>query len=522
MPRLIRALLLSFATALIAPTPTAFAAPNSETIAQLEQLPASNPYHAALLRLVNLPEADRAALQTWANQTPASGKSTPGLTAEQQTLATELREVVAAVPPLGPEAWPRIPNPKDPDNPASLNFALFKNLRDISQIALKSADSLPADAAINTYSSVARIGGFQHTGLTLAGQMAGATFESMASTRAARRIGEFSPDGLRRLSAAWSNLHPLPASADVLAGERDAFFMPMTENIVVPGLHALLADPDAGRVSAEAAPTTPAAYLFRDLRLSGIVRLGPGEEQISLENSRTHETIVLRSGRSIDGLELVSIDFGQHRALIRRDEHDAFVDLRTKRVVALDLAARQLREMFGSLKGFSEADIDDDALAKILALVRAHPEGVDGYTRDLIVHYQTMIDQQLALIESAKFPAETESAEQSAPASNADPLFAFITFAAPSYASVGRKLHQSALYRDLLQAAIHHRLGTLGQNAPDTAAPADPWSVDGAGFAYEAAPGGGFVLRSRYEVAPDAPLTYKFATPDAGYQRPKN
>lgn len=522
MPRLLRVLFLAIVASLTGSAPL-FAAPDPETVAQLEQLPPSNPYRAALLRLVNLPETDHAALKAWSAQAPSSGKPTPVLTAEQQTLAAEFRDAVAAVPALGPEAWPRIPNPKDPDNPASPNFALFKNLREISLIALKSSDSLPADAAINTYASVARTGGFQHNGLTLAGRMTGAVFENMASTRAARRIGEFSPEGLRRLSAAWSTLHPLPANADVFASERDAYFVPMIDNIVVPGLHALLADPEAGRASGETTPTTRATDPFGDLRLSGIVRLGPGEEQISLENVRTHETIVLRSGRPVDGLALVSVDFDQHRARIRRSEHEAFVDLRTKRVIALDLAARRLREMFGSLKGFQEANIDDEALAKTLARVRAHPAGVEGYARDLLAHYQSTMDEQLALVESTKFPAEAELAAQPSPASDADPLFALITFSATSYATIGRTLHQSTLYRDLLQAAIHHRLASLGQNDPfAAAAPADPWSADGAGFAYEAAPDGGFVLRSRYEVAPDAPLTFKFAAPDAGYVRPKN
>lgn len=517
-----RVLLFALAAALAAPTPAAFAAPSAETIAQLKQLPASNPYRAALLRLVNIPEADRVALQAWADYYPDPDEPAPApvLTADQRTLAAEFRDTLIAsssAPALDADAWPLIPNPKDPDNPAAVTIDGVAYLRQLARISLKSADSLPADEAVATYAAVAQLGRQQRAGLTLIEQLTGVAIEGVAFSNAARRLDEFSPDGLRRLSAAWTSLHPLPTNAEAFAGERDAFFLPMIERIIAPGLHALLADPDAGKKSGDDGDPASDSNPFRDLRLSGLVRLGPGEEQISLENSRTRETIVLRNGRPADGLELVSIDFENHRALIRRGEHEAFVNLRTKDVVALDRAARQLREMFDAMKLMSGGDDADTIFSKLLPLVHAHPEGVDGYARDLLAQYQSAIDRQVALAESAKFPAP-DAAPANAAGGFADPLVATIT---PVFGRLGRTLNNAATYPAMFQAAIQHRLAALDPSASEPAL-ADPWSEDGASFAYEPAPDGGFLLRSRYEVAPDAPLTYKFAAPDAGYIRPKN
>ena len=89
LSRSARVLLLALATALVAPTPPAFAAPNAETIAQLEQLPANNPYRAALLRLESLPETDRAALKAWTDYYPDPDEPSPApvLSAEQAITA---------------------------------------------------------------------------------------------------------------------------------------------------------------------------------------------------------------------------------------------------------------------------------------------------------------------------------------------------------------------------------------------------------------------------------------------------
>ncbi len=69
-----------------------------------------------------------------------------------------------------------------------------------------------------------------------------------------------------------------------------------------------------------------------------------------------------------------------------------------------------------------------------------------------------------------------------------------------------------------LDSLPSHAIGTAP--APDAHGPTDPWSPDQAApFALEPTSDGGFLLRSVYEIAPEAPLTYKFGVPDSGFIR---
>lgn len=511
MPRLVRPLLLVLAlVGAASPLP---AAPNLTAISAFEKLPVSNPYRAPLLRLESLPDADRTALKAWHNHLPESDEPTPTLTADQQALVAELRQSLietAANTPLDSCAWPLETDPKNPFNPASLIIEGIGSRRELARLAVKSADGLPADQAIDTYAAIAQMGRQQRAGRTLIEQLTGVAIESIALHDAARRLDEYSPEGLAKLSDALTALHAPPSNAEALAGERDVFFLPVLERVIVPGLHALLADPAAAGDSEKTDDSDADENPFHDLRLSGLVRIGPGDEQVSIENTATGETITLRPGRPVEGLELVSIDFEQHRALLRRGDHEALVDLRTKRVTDLARAARHLREMYRGFDILSGEGKGEAALAEALALVRAHPEGVDGYARDLLARYQAGIDRQLSLADSPVFPPSIEEAPSD------DPLLALTM---PTLGRVCRTFNHAATYPAIFQAAIHHRLARAGVSSPRPA-PADPWSEDGAAFSAEETPDGGLILRSRYEAQPGAPLTYKFAAPDAGYQRP--
>ena len=495
-----------------APSP-ALAASDPQVLAHLEMLPESNPYRSALLQLGKLPEADHAAIREWASSDndPAATQ----LTAAQRRLVGELRNSLIdarGTPPLDSSAWPLMPNPETPDDPTAMTLPALGHIRELAKIALKSAEALPADQAISTYAATAQLARQQRAGLTLIEQLSGVAIEGVATAAAAKRLAEYSPEGLQHLGVTWSGLHPLPTNAEAFAGERDAYFRPMLDHLIAPGLHALLADPEAGRLQDTEdndAGSASADDPFRNLRLSGIVRVGPGEEQVSLENSTTGESFTIRLGRETNGFELLAIDFENHRARLRHGEDEALVDLRSKQVLNMERSAHRLRETFRGFNLFSDNPKGDAALAEMLARARAHPDGVEGYTRELMLGYQAGLDAHLARADSPKVIADNQPA-------SSDP---FLALSLPMLGKMGRTLNNAATYPTMLQAAVHHRLAELGQ-APATAAPTDPWAEDGAAFGLERTDDGGFILSSRYEVYSGAPLRVKFAAPDAGFVRP--
>lgn len=479
-------------------------------------LPESNPYRAVLREFESFPDSEKTALREWADHVPGTDSPPPELDVAQKMMAEFLRNLLvikAEAPAVSSDAWPVQLDPSDPDNPAKMTFTNVGSLRALAKIAVRAAQEFPADQAAETYAAVAQLGRQQRAGLTLIEQLTGVVLENIAFDEAVSRLAEYSPEGLQNLARHWSTLHPAPSNAEALQGERDIFFLPYLENVIAPGLEALMTDPTAGENPDDPPGQEPdsEADAFSNLRLSGIVRIGPGEEQISLENEDTGETHTVRLGRPSDGFELIRIDFENHHARLRRNGHEAVINLRSKEIVTLDQSARKLREAYrGSDVLYGEGS-GDNALAKTLELVRAHPEGVAGYLRDLKHAYQTNIDAQLALADSADAPTEDQPA-----APTIDPMLAQ---SLPMIGRLARTLNNAATYPTMLQAAVHHRLAELGQ-APAAAAPADPWAEDGAAFGLERTDDGGFILSSRYEVHSGAPLRVKFAAPDAGFVRP--
>ncbi len=275
----------------------------------------------------------------------------------------------------------------------------------------------------------------------------------------------------------------------------------------VPGLRELLATNATGD---EPDSISPEADFTRHLRLSGLANLGEGELRISLENTRNGESFTLRLGSTVEGVELVSLDFEKRLAVIRQDAREAVIHLESKRIVPQKSAALRLREFFAVFDSMGGKDADLAPLRQTLAAARAHPEGVDGYARDLLARYQSGIDQQLAVANSPGYPADLSASA----APGVDPILAL---AMPAIGKVARYLHNSATQSTMLQAAVQLRLRALGQS--DATPPADPWPGDGSAFAVEKSPDGGFLLRSRYETRTGKPLTYKFAAPDAGFVR---
>lgn len=487
-----------------------------EALDYLQNLPANNPYRAPLLRLKQLPTKEREALEAWVNHTPdpdALDAPVPSLDPAQRALARELADdlVTAASAPAATFAdWPLH---LTSDDPLATSLPAVGLIRQLARIAVKTADTLPPEEALAAYASVAQLGRQQRAGTTLIEQLTGVAVEGIALSAASRRLLDYSPAQLHRLSAAWAALHPAPSNADAFTGERDLFFRPIVEKIIRPGLVALLSEDPTTLDQPDAD-----AGFTRDLRLSSLIDLGDGERRISLENTDTGVTFSITEGKSTEGIELLSLDFTRHEAVIRRGTREAVIHLETKQIVERARAAERIQELFKGFDILQEEGTGLAALRGIAERARRHPRGVDGYVEDLYAEYQRTIDAQVAAAENPRLPAEPAPSSPADSAPDEDPLLAI---SRPTFGRVARAFNNVATQSVMLQAAINHRLGQLHESIDPFAHP-DPWAEkENTTFDYTPTPDGGFTLSSRYEVNPDAPLTYKFAAPDAGFLRLK-
>ena len=501
----------------------------ADPLESIRHLPATNPYRAALERLILLPDEDREALHQWI-WPPEESQKTAALTTAQRQIARQIAAAVVAAsasPSAGADDWPLALDPVEPDNPMKMKIPEIGRLREMSQIALKIADELPPSEAVETYAAVALLGRRGRAGATLVQQLTGVTIESMAQAGVARRLKDFSAADLNRIALAWDGLEPAPTLQESLQGERDVFFRHIVETIVLPGLKALLAEnPESlGKSSLESlgtddspgkATSDTVTGFTRDLRLSALVDFGGGEHQITLENVATGVFFTLRKDRPTEGVELVSIDFPRHQALIRHGKREAVIDLRSKRIVERERAADRLSALLKELLSEKSAADKNAILKTWLAIVRQHPDGPEGYIRDVLAAYDRITAEQVAKGDQAAYPPPSDVADpESTPPTNTDPLLSMVM---PNFLSVGRSFNRSATQTQMLQAAIHVRLESLGQST-GRPAPADLWAPDGAGFRLETTPDGGFLLRSAYESSAGKPTTYKFGAADAGTVR---
>ncbi len=490
-----------------------------EALDYLLNLPETNPYRAPLLRLKQLPSEERDALEAWLNHTPGSESAdelddpVPALNDAQLALTRELSAALVAAssaPAASSADWPLIPN----EDPISTSLPAIGLTRQLAQLAIKTSDALPPGEAIAVYAAAAQLGRQQRSGTTLIEQLTGVAVEGIALSAASRRLLEYSPDQLRRLSEVWASLHPSPSNADAFKGERDSFFRPIVEKIIRPGLVALLAEDPAsfGLPDADTGFT-------RDLRLSGLMDLGDGERRISLENIETGATFSIIEGKSTEGIELLSLDFARHEAVIRRGTREAVIHLETKKIVERSRAIDRLQDLFKGSEIFQEDSTGLAALRTIADRARRHPRGLDGYVDDIYAEYQRTIDAQVAAAENPQLSNEPTPSESGETTPNEDPL---LFLSRPTFGRVARSFNSVATQQVMLQAAINHRLGKLNQSIDPFANP-DPWAEkENTAFTLESAEDGGFILRSRYEVRPGQPLTYKFAAPDAGFVRPES
>lgn len=471
----------------------------SDKTRYFENLPANNPYRDLLLLVDGVPAEDRAAIDAWlsAKRDTSADAPSPALSAEHRAIA---ENIVAALVTASaraksttpdPEQWPPYYPDGNDQNPYAALVPGVGQVRQLALLATQLADERPPGEALDLYLAAAQLGRHQRGGVTLIEQLTGVAVEGIALAGPTRRLREFSPAELARLATAWAALPAPPDVPTALSGVREAYAK-MMKNIFVPALIKALAEEDA----AAAADTD----FTRDLRLSGLINLGGDDIRISLENTLTGATFTLTPTQAAEGMELVKVDFDQRLAHIRRGDAEAVIHLESRRLELVRPVPPSLQKLVGSLGDTT------DASRRMLDRLRHHPEGAEGYTRDVVAEYNNYLDQMIA---------RTFLADDSAP-SPAPPAPSMVAMVTPTVDKVGRTLQSSATQAVMLQAAIAHRLGELG--AAQTS-PTDPWADDDSPFTFSPTDDGGFTLSSVYQVRENQPIVYKFAAPDAGFQR---
>jgi hypothetical protein len=264
---------------------------------------------------------------------------------------------------------------------------------------------------------------------------------------------------------------------------------------LLPSLKALEAE-----LKSDGAPVA----FTQGFRLSGMADLGRGESWISLENELTGQYLRLREGETVEGFTLVFADFKKRRARLRHaDGGEAILDLRSKRITEIAPLAR-LKETYAAVLGDAEATAFLDKLVRELS---AHPEGAEGYLRDIMNTTEHAIAHTVAQARKPKF-ADIQpwpELEQSNP---------FTNMAYGAFDKVTRNAVEKSTAEQMFLSALQLRRAALG-GPPAQPAP-DPFSSSGTPFAYEATEDGGFILRSEFETRADTPLRYKFGAADAG------
>jgi hypothetical protein len=472
--------------------------PRDEVFAHIDRFPNSNPYRTILLHFQSLPKTDRERLTAWAIYETPEGEPSLVLDPAQERVVREIRAALLTASSQGDTAasdWPPLPSPHAPEDPTAITVPGTSLVRHIAQIATKSTASLPPAEAARVYAAIAKLGRQQRFGVTLGEQAAGAGIEAAAQTEIARRLSEFSDDDLALLSDAWTRLPAPPSTEELLENEITRVLRPIVEIHLAPALRALLAEAERAPRE-EPSALDPDAGFTRDIRLSALLHVAENEHRIVLQDIRTQETFTLRLAQAVRGIELVSIDYEKHHALIRRGTREALVHLESKQIIERDPAASGSRTKF-----LSRTD------QKLLVRIRAHPEGVDGVVRKILAENEAHLRDQRELAELPEClpPPEIGSI------ANGNYLVAN-----PSFGHALRNLNRAATQAAMLQAALQHRRNQLH---PVRAQPptADPWSENSSeAFRLEPGPDGGFVLRSRYETRPGEPVAFKFASLDAG------
>jgi hypothetical protein len=471
---------------------------------RVAHLPEANPYRAVAIRWLSLPESDRKVLSDWMSPGDSEESAPAAPDESQQQVARDLANDLAAAAKTGAiqsQLWPAKPNPKDPDNPVMILIPDVGTWQALARITVKVADTSPPAEAIPLYAATARFGRDIRSGPTLIQGLTSIAIEGIASAGAARRLGTFSPQELELLSSTWRQL-PAPAGIEhAMQSERDVFFIPLLERIILPGLLALQAE---GIDSFDAPASSEVSSTLKNLRLSGLIA-ADGEQLIHLENITTGHSFSVTNRRPAEGVQLIRFDAKAGRAWMRVNGTPAVLDLQSKQFVSARDDIIRLRKFLGE-------DMGNESSEKIPEWVRralAHPDGPEGYAVDLIEEYDRRMTEQVRSAQQNKNPPPV------AIDTPTDPLLAIIM---PTFNRVARTMNAASLQPTMLEAAIRHRLGQPG------AIPSDPWAggeEKSAPFTFEKTPDGGFVLRSVYENRPGEPYSYKFATPDAGvYRKP--
>lgn len=475
------------------------------SLTPIQHLPAGNPYREVLEKYLLMPEVDRVALLSWSEKKGEGEAPSPPLTAGQRELLAGLTGMVREAAGRPDAAvWPLVPDAKDPDNPLAITLPHIGSLIALGRIVTRGAGELPAPEAIDTCAAVAQMGRQARSGHTLIEQLTGAALEGITTAEVARRIGEFSGPELDRLSVAWAGLRPAPGIDRALAGERERFFKPFLDQILKPGLAALLAEQEA----LSGTGPSEGGGVGSELRLTALI--SDGQRMIGLENRISGASFFVAEGKTVNEVTLLSINFDRKRAMLRVRGKEAVMDLVSKRIVERREAVSRLSRVLKFMGSFSSEPMrETDALLDgLVRRARNHPAGLDGYIGELQSHYDAGLVDAL---QRAEQPRIDDSSMKSPPD---DPVLIMLS---PGFESIARRLTGSELTPVLLRTAVALRQEQL---AGKPARPlADPWSKKGEALRIQRTSDGGFILSSIYEDRAGRPVEYKYAAPDAGQVR---
>ncbi len=480
-PKLLLAL-LPLALLLGAPAPVA---------ASLEHLPEAHPYRAVLLRHKALPEETRDRIEAL-HHTDAPLR--PEDAAHIIALAAEVRAAARQNGHASVE-WPMLHNPSLPDNPfANLivgmeeSFALIRQLRN-------AAERLPAAEAAPVYAALLRFGRDHRNGPVTMNYLLWATTEQLCARGVCARLAEFSPEELRLLDEAWADLPPAQSAAEAMLRETEDFIRPFMRDKILPFLLARQAAASSSVTDDEPPPDAPPS-LARDFRLSGLVDYGDGERRIHLESRHDRTTIALREGGPAQlGVRLVSIDFETRRALLRRGDQDAIVELESRTII--DRAPISDEELLTALGMVSDTEAARLTLDQLSAMFASWPGSPDSFAEHLGNLHAAQLRTFLADAELPPRPPGEERVHE------VHLIHDFTHF----FEQTTRRFRAAEIATTAAPAALRHRLRELGHDAPTP--PFDPAAPEAdTPFVIETTPAGHRVLRSSYQFNHATPLTF--------------
>jgi hypothetical protein len=464
-------------------------------------LPGDHPYRAVLERWERLPAERRQAMVAWAESEHAASPAQALPDQDRKWLAELGTALTAATQTPSAAAWPLVADPRDPEDPSKATLPYLSTVYQLTQAMNAYAGRASPEEGLSVAIGLAHLGRHLHTAPTLLGALVAYSVEERAAAVLARRLNEFTPAQLQQIDDAWATLPRSPEPDQPWMSERQ-LFQSLVGRYLCPGLRACLEE-----ASKPAGDASPAESAMPDLRLTAMIH-SKSERIIGLEDAEKQTSFFLREGQTVEGVTLFSIDFPRQRAYLRVRGREATLDLTSRRLVANPLVSRvDLVQFLYDGDDPQRRREAEDLVTQTVAKVRAHPQGLEGYLEDMERAY----DQGIADILMA---AETPRFNEARIPEIGDPMLRWLEVTN----GVARRFQQGELIGPMMRAGVALRRAELRGEVMET--PVDPWGKPGQRLHWEKNPGGGFRLRSDYEVEADRMSTFQFGNPKAGWEKP--